>query len=114
MHPYPLFYPINNGYFGSPMLSPGSVLARHFGPYGTGPFSPAALQFINSIAGPGFIPGPQQFPSPIPPPHVYQPHHYAFPPWTCQPQYGYGYWPRHPGHGYHSKPKIHHRKASKS
>ncbi|KAI0007562.1 hypothetical protein F4779DRAFT_591327 [Xylariaceae sp. FL0662B] len=105
-----------NTYLYPPQLHPASILARHFGPFGTGPLSPAAVQFMNAVA-PGFTPyrQPPPFssaPTPRTPrtPRVHRSqyhrggyssrpgqhsrwhgHRYGYRPVYYAPPYGYGY-----------------------
>ncbi|KAI1077947.1 hypothetical protein F5B20DRAFT_592377 [Whalleya microplaca] len=65
MFPYHSYPP--NPYVAPPPYHPASILARHFGPYGMGPLTREAVQFMNTVA-PGFT--FQRRPPPPAPPAI--------------------------------------------
>ncbi|KAI1408693.1 hypothetical protein F5Y13DRAFT_172109 [Hypoxylon sp. FL1857] len=78
MYPYGPLYPANNAYLPPPQPPLASVLSHHFGPYGTGPVSPAGMHFLNVVA-PGLTPNPRPAIMPPPPkPLPYPPQHHDY------------------------------------
>ncbi|OTB00495.1 hypothetical protein M426DRAFT_15437 [Hypoxylon sp. CI-4A] len=124
MYPYPPYCPPYNVYPPLPPPPPppppplppmALLIARHFGPYGNGPVSPAGLHFLNCVA-PRYVPCPPPYfmPPPPPPPAILPPPE----PWHLARSYRVRYTHESPpghvrGYDYDHVPRPRHRKLKR-
>ncbi|KAI0836530.1 hypothetical protein F5Y06DRAFT_105232 [Hypoxylon sp. FL0890] len=115
MYPYRPLYPTNNAYLPPPQPPLAFVLTHHFGPYGTGPVSPAGMRFLNAVA-PGLTSNPRPAIMPPPPrPLAYHPQDHDYQQdarrWeyphkcNCSCHYRLDYYHPHYGYSYNYGPR---------